>query len=637
MLAPAPPRQLRSSLLTALSAGLAIACAGCADTLATPMWQPSGLSSDFFAMPFPSDARVDADGHPDLTGFPGSDKMLVSRYTEAISNEVVGFGRNSAIYFRFDRALASSDLPSPEQSLRADAAVQLIDVDPDSPNYGQRVPVVAAFRREASRYIGANYLAVTPYPGFPLEEATTYAAIVTTAIANPAAAFSPHLAATAPADDGSGRTAPLYASFAPLRNYLAAEPSAPTASDIAVATVFTTRASNTTMRALADYVESHAAPQIDELAFAVGNDQFRLYEGSYTAPNFQQGALPYNTAGTGHIDLDGEGQPVVARQESMRVAITIPTTAMPASGWPVIMYAHGTGGDFKSFVSERLALRYAKLGFAMISIDQVLHGPRSPNSDPEISFFNYFNPYAARDNVLQGSVDLLSLRRLVDTIAFTEEDAEPTRPCHFDGGRVYFIGHSQGALTGTPYLAYAKDLAGAVLSGGGALFYISATKKVEPLDIPTLIAGALGETTIEDFHPVLALAQLWIDPSDPVNYGPLISANTPTRAPFPVFLLEGMGDSYTPNPGAEALVTSMGIPQLAPPTQAIAGLTLRSLVPAITPLRDNIHGVTMALGQYQPNLGDDGHFVLFDQDDAIRQTSGFLASLMTTGHATIPQ
>lgn len=606
----------------------------CSSTPANPIWQPAALSDDFFALPFPSNARTDAGGHPDLAGFPGSDKVLVQRYLQAISTDVIGFGRNSAVYFRFDRALDAGDLPSAAESMKASSSIQLIDIDPTSPDQGTRIPVAAAFRAKASRYIGENYLAVMPYPGFPLREETTYAVIVTTSLAAQSPEFAAHLQAAAPTDDGSGRTAGLYASFAPLRAYLAADASLK-ADAIAVATVFTTRQSSQALRALAQYIADTPAPTTDEFAFDVGNPYFRLYRGLYTAPNFQQGAIPYNTENTGYIEFDEHGVPIVAVAESLRVALTVPISEMPANGWPIIIYAHGTSGSVDSFVSERLALRYANLGYAMISMDQVLHGPRNPGGDPQISFFNYFNPYAARDNVLQGSVDLMSLRRLVDTLSFTEENAEPPRPCLFDPERVYFIGHSQGALTGTPFLANESRLAGAVISGGGGLFYISATKKVEPLDIPSLIAGALGEAVVEDFHPVLALAQTWIDPADPVNYGAPITHASPARTPYPIFMIEGIGDSYTPNPGAEALATSMSIPQLAPTLHDIEGLQLRGLVPAVTPLHNNVNDVTMALAQYQPYTNDDGHFVFFDHEDAQRQSNSFFASLASSGVAII--
>ena len=44
---------------------------------------------------------------------------------------------------------------------------------------------------------------------------------------------------------------------------------------------------------------------------------------------------------------------------------------MPASGWPVVLYAHGTGGNYLSFVSGGVAERLARAGLASVGVDQV--------------------------------------------------------------------------------------------------------------------------------------------------------------------------------------------------------------------------------------------------------------------------
>ncbi len=77
----------------------------------------------------------------------------------------------------------------------------------------------------------------------------------------------------------------------------------------------------------------------------------------------------------------------------------------------------------------------------MISTDQVLHGPRNPAGDPQIDFFNISNPYAMRDNSLQGAADAWSQLRLAAALAIP--DAHGT--IRFDPDRVFFFGHSQGA------------------------------------------------------------------------------------------------------------------------------------------------------------------------------------------------
>ena len=63
----------------------------------------------------------------------------------------------------------------------------------------------------------------------------------------------------------------------------------------------------------------------------------------------RNGSLPEPAAG-GHIDLDA---PHVVRTENVCLSLTIPKgVGMPANGWPLVIYAHGTGGSFRSHMRE---------------------------------------------------------------------------------------------------------------------------------------------------------------------------------------------------------------------------------------------------------------------------------------------
>ena len=121
-------------------------------------------------------------------------------------------------------------------------------------------------------------------------------------------------------------------------------------------------------------------------------------------------------------------------------------------------------------------------GIAVVGIDQVLHGPRNPGSSPQISFFNFQNPLSARDSTRQGAADNVALLRLLLGFDFTERHPNG-RTVRFDPDRIYFMGHSQGGLTGPPWLAYEPLIKGAVLSGAGGLIYLSLLNKTEPVNI----------------------------------------------------------------------------------------------------------------------------------------------------------
>ncbi|MGB0648258.1 MAG: hypothetical protein ACPGQS_13825, partial [Bradymonadia bacterium] len=142
-----------------------------------------------------------------------------------------------------------------------------------------------------------------------------------------------------------------------------------------------------------------------------------------------------------HDWYDENGEPIIQRTERLRFSISIPSnTEMPESGWPVVMYGHGTGGDYRSYINSGAAATLARVGIATIGIDQVHHGPRDdrPNGcdtqgDPSACvaalFFNFINPLAGRDNVRQSAADFVSLARLLRTqtlvVGQGEEMPEP--------------------------------------------------------------------------------------------------------------------------------------------------------------------------------------------------------------------
>ena len=119
------------------------------------------------------------------------------------------------------------------------------------------------------------------------------------------------------------------------------------------------------------------------------------YEGRYLTPNFQSGEKPYEVEG-GAILFDGDGAPILNELEDIRFAVTVPKSAeMPAAGWPLVLYGHGTGGDYRSFIrasGNAPARILAQRGFAVLSIDQPLHGERGTGSDSVFLSFNFSNP-----------------------------------------------------------------------------------------------------------------------------------------------------------------------------------------------------------------------------------------------------
>src|SRR5262249_28323820 len=152
------------------------------------------------------------------------------------------------------------------------------------------------------------------------------------------------------------------------------------------------------------------------------------------------------------------------------------------------------------------------------STDQVLHGPRNPGGNPEIDFFNFANPYAARDNALQGAADAFSQLRL--SVGLTIRDG--SRTIKLNPAKVFFFGHSQGGLTGPGFVASEPRLAGAVSSGTAGLLYLALLYKPAPVNIPAVVDTIIRDDPVDEDNPTLALLQMWVERADGANYAPMM-------------------------------------------------------------------------------------------------------------------
>lgn len=624
---------MRGSKALALVIGLA----ACGDNLsvATALFAVEAPGDDYYALPFPNDIHRNADGTLDLTEFPAN-SIILDQYRVA-AQSLDGFGLNGAMSSRFTAPLDPKSLPDPAGSLEPTASVYLVDVDPASPNLGTRTPIIASYRDEATNTIGAHRLVVRPYPGFTLDEGTTYALVLTNRILDlggvpiqRASDFAMLLG-----EGGSAKMTAARAAYKPLVTWLNAHGGT---GEVVSAAVFTTQHVTQVGPALRKGVYGAEAPVATNLA-RYATPLYVLFTGAYTQPNFQTGEPPYTSSG-GEIKLGADGAAIVQRTEPMRFAMTIPLGEKPAGGWPLAIYAHGTGGDYKSFVGDGTGLRLAAQGIATISTDQVLHGPRDPAQlDPGVAFFNFANPYAARDNALQGAADAWAQLRLATGLAIDDGAGGLVT---IDPTKVYFFGHSQGGVTGPAFVAFEPSLTGAVLSGTGGLLYLSLLYKTEPLDFSSLIETFARDTPMDEDNPSLALAQMWIDRADGANYArfmvrePQLGPDGTRMAPRNIFQTEGFVDTYAPNPAIEAFATALGGDLVSLPDEKVVdGLTLRARAVLPTPITDNDRGVTAVLAQYNKHIGSDGHFVVFEVPSAEKQSAQFLGTLAATGHATV--
>ena len=602
---------------------------------------PSGpepiVSGDgFFDAPWPSDTRT-TDGHPDLDGFFGDRARgndLFSIY-QALGEEVTGFATNPTVYFRFDGAIDTSLLPSPKDSTTDDSPIFLVDVDPRSDRRGEHVPLSFDFQTAETTFQPQHLLAVQPVYGFALQPRTTYAVVVTTAIASRSREF-----ADVWRDDH-----PDHESYVPLSEVLFEERRS--ADDIAVATVFTTQDPTAEVAAIAATIHDRMQPPAldQELRFAYRGDQYTAYQGTILVPNWQHGIKPYATDGGGFVFEDGA--PVIADWELTRFTLSFPNASPPAEGWPVAIVAHGTGGTDADFADDPDQARepanvLARAGIAGIGISQPLQGDRWTGGNVSTYIFNYVNPESGITSFRQGALDVVYLAELLAEAPQTFTSGGDSFV--LDTTRLAFLGHSQGGMTGaiaTPF--FAERVRGVMLSGAGGNTTLAVIHRKAPgLDIQAMLTSLLGldaDEELDAFHPVCAFLQFLSEPADPINYAPYWNREAPSweSTPQDVMMTEGLLDIQTPPEAAETLAIAGGLPILDPVGQFSDGAVLRDLVGGGHSARGNLDAwdggrVTGGLTQF----ADEDHFAIYQDDVAVALYQGFLSTAVEDDVAEIP-
>lgn len=529
-------------------------------------------------------------------------------------------------------------------------SVVLVNVDPASDTYGESIPLQLAMERTASAYICHNNLGIGPRDGEPLLHGTTYAAYVTTDVRD--------IRGEAPVQDVDFRaimegklSAPA---MDPLLDYLDAK--GIDRSTIAGGTVFTTSDPDGHAADIRDAVHLEAgvfdnnAVQCDTQVVSPCDDNlvspfhtrgcspargdFFEIHGTYDSPIYQVGfstdsaldGRPYRQSSDGgHFEYGSDGLPIVQGFESMCYSLTVPKgMSQPTGGWPVVIYAHGTGGSFVSQMGDMTAERLTALGYAVIGIDNISHGPRSGLPAAEAffdggqSFFNLANPRASRDNVLQGSADLFYLVKLLREQNVSAQGLT----VRFDANRVSFFGHSQGTVIAPAFLSAETDIEAAVLSGVGSELALSILHKKLPIDVSAIAGQFFGDQGIERLHPVLGIFASLFAPADSISYAPtmLLGEGSP---PYHVLMTSGLTDSYTPDVTHAAFMRSAGIPLVGDITEDVSGVgTLPN------GQNGNMNGKTVGAMQFAPGGGAlDGHFVIFSDTQAIGVFERFMGTL----------
>jgi pimeloyl-ACP methyl ester carboxylesterase len=607
---------------------------------------------EFYALPFPNDIRL-KDGHVDMSGHavaPDSYGLpMVKRYLDVAGEDLSGFSTSPIVQFRFSHQYDEATTKCVE--LGTCDNMKIVDVTKSSPEYNTKASMEwKTTTGNASNYICPVWLALHRPVDSPLRPGTTYAAVLTTGITpkgggtfDRGADFDAMLADSAP---GDADLKAAWEQYKPLRDWIADTGVDP--DTILNAAVFTTQQPTEIVSALREEIHADGAPTVSDLTVCSSastkspcedaegrgkchapNPAFTEIHGRISLPIFQKGKPPYKNPEDGGEIEQKNGKPVIQDHMDVCFAVSVPTAPAPAAGYPVLVYGHGTGG---SFAGEMGSSGFASVvaggptPSALVAIDLPEHGERRGDSDeePDGLFYNFLNPRAARDNVLQGAADLMSVVYWVKQGGIGAGDSPTSAAIPFDPSRIVLMGHSQGATHASLVAPNEPDIIGAVLSGIGGHLGTSMLSKTKPVDIAAAVPFGLMDPdknlklSGEIYNPALAIIQSVFDRADPINYARDVWRNPTAAVPqgHHLFMTYGLGDSYAPEPTQRAYARAAGLTQVQPV------LVELNLPQAPAPLSDNL-GVggaprTIGVRQYKPSADVDGHFVGVDQGEAGR-------------------
>jgi hypothetical protein len=243
----------------------------------------------------------------------------------------------------------------------------------------------------------------------------------------------------------------------------------------------------------------------------------------------------------------------------------------------------------------------------------------------------------ARDNFRQMAADQLELVRLIRSLATLDilPPGAPDGVPDLDTSRIFYLGHSFGAVQGATIFALAPEITHAVWNVGGAgLMTLLRDSGLFSLLVRSLSPPGVAEGAVARF---MAVAQAIVDPGDPLNYARFaqlepwdVVAGWTARE---VLLQEVINDGIVPNSTSRALARAAGLP-LIDPIEPISGLPAQS-----GPVTANLpSGVTGAISQFDRMEGDEiaTHGELIFAPEGKAQYLEFFTSAKADDHATIP-
>jgi hypothetical protein len=640
-----------------LAAAVALALCACngPHEIAGTQLQMTFTRPSFWDAPFPSDDRF-AGGKIDLHGFDTHQSAVLAQAVR-LSLASDGFAVSGGIFFTATASLDGGALPQLGATTAPKSPVQLIELD--GPEPGRRYPMEVSYCDTCSPFGAPRMLALLPLQGVPLHEGGRYAAIVMRALgdaANQPLGVSESMAqleGNATPDGLSADVATEYHdALHALQGFGVSTP------DLAAMTVFTTGHPTAQLGVFRDDILARPAPSVNApLALTDVFDDFCVYHSTIDVPEYQAGMTPFTSEG-GAWAVDDAGVPQVQHIETANVYVTIPRSAMPDAGYPVVYFINTGSGGERGLVDRGPqatnggpyidagtgpALHFARAGYAGVSVDGPLEGPRNTTGmNEDFIIFNLTNFVAMRDNLRQSAIEVILHAQLIGAGAYVPDVSGcpgATGPVRFDTAHLGVMGHSLGASILPLAAGWEPKYGALILSGSGGSWIENLIYKQQPLAVKPFAELLLNESagSLTAFDPAVTIAQWAGEPADSQLYGRRLITDLATgAAPRHVLMEQGIVDHYILPRIANVTSLSVGLDlagtALDDDPEYVDQLRVLDVLPLVShghvdyPVKGNVHGTTAVVVQHRGDGIEDGHEVVFQTDPPKHQYRCFLAS-----------
>jgi hypothetical protein len=305
-------------------------------------------------------------------------------------------------------------------------------------------------------------------------------------------------------------------------------------------------------RALADYGPLAAPPEVAALL------RPQAVQGLLTLPDYRDA--------NGRFQLDAQGTPRAMGTTAPGFIVALPAQGSPP--YPFVLFQHGGGQNKADFFA--LAQPLLAAGFAFVAIDLPFHGDRArPVGGAVTDMLDFTNPLATRDNFRQAVADHLAVLGGVPALnAAINQSMGLANALSTD--RVFYLGLSLGALSGSLTFSVADRLQGAALFVGGGGF-----PELASHGLFSLLMLDILELPMEKRAVVFGLLEALLAGADPLSYAQ--RAEDRSAPPRPALFMQAKDDPILGEAASDAWARAFGAGLAQPFDHPVAGMAEVSL------------------------------------------------------------